>query len=261
MFFRLRLTALLLVLFGVLGYAWRDVSQRRARNDWDAAVDVGLVLLQADPLEPGALEALVRESSVLETRLASEFARYRNTTLTPFRLKTYGPIEVHSLPPKPEGGLLGTAKFGAELWWYLRGINEQAHLPRPRPDTVVYILAHRPKSRAFESVEGLSQQGGRVGIVEVELDREMASFAMFVVAHELFHTLGANDKYDAAGYALLPSGLGEPDRIPRFPQRYAEVMARNLVVAPGVERPPNSLDELRVGPTTAQEIGWVKGSR
>lgn len=261
LFFRLRVTALLLLLVGVLGYAWRDVSQRRARNDWDAAVDVGLVILQADELDPGAIDELVRESSVLEGRLASEFARYRGTSLSPFRLTTYGPISVGSMPPKPQNGILGTARFGAELWWYLRGIDEQVQLRRSRPDAVVYILAHRPRSAARESVEGLSQQGGRVGIVEVELDREMASFAMFVVAHELFHTLGANDKYDAAGNALLPTGLGDPNQVPQFPQRYAEVMARNLVLSPGNERPPNSLDELRVGPTTAREIGWIQGPR
>ena len=45
----------------------------------------------------------------------------------------------------------------------------------------------------------------------------MADFALFVAAHELFHTLGATDKYDASGAALVPSGLAEPDLNPLVP--------------------------------------------
>ena len=61
----------------------------------------------------------------------------------------------------------------------------------------------------------------------------MVDFALFVFAHELMHTLGATDKYDGAGAALIPSGLAEPDAVPRFPQRFVEVMARNRPVAAG----------------------------
>ena len=38
-------------------------------------------------------------------------------------------------------------------------------------------------------------------------DADSADFALVVVAHELFHTLGAEDKYDAQGRALVPLGL------------------------------------------------------
>jgi hypothetical protein len=38
-------------------------------------------------------------------------------------------------------------------------------------------------------------------------------------------------------------------------------MARNVVLGPGSERPADSLDELRVGAATAQEIGWLGASR
>lgn len=107
-------------------------------------------------------------------------------------------------------------------------------------------------------VEGESEEGGRVGVVDVELDDSMADFALFVATHELFHTLGATDKYDEAGRTLLPAGLAEPSRVPLLPQAYAEVMARNRPVGPGLEVPPESLDELAVGPATAREIGWTR---
>jgi hypothetical protein len=95
-----------------------------------------------------------------------------------------------------------------------------------------------------------------VGLVEVELDATMVDFALFVAAHELLHTLGATDRYDDAGEPLVPEGLADPDLEPRYPQHATEVMARHRAVAPGRSKPPESLDELVVGDTTAREIGW-----
>jgi hypothetical protein len=107
-------------------------------------------------------------------------------------------------------------------------------------------------------VEGEGQQGGRLGAVEVDLDGSMVDFALFVAAHELFHTLGATDKYDASGRTLMPAGLASPMLRPLFPQPCAEVMARNRPVGPGSEQPPDRLDELGVGPLTAREVGWLR---
>jgi hypothetical protein len=95
-----------------------------------------------------------------------------------------------------------------------------------------------------------------VGVARADIDASMLDFALFVAAHELFHTLGASDKYDATGHATFPGGFAEPERIPLYPQRGAELMARNLPLSPTSERPPETLDELWVGDATATEIGW-----
>ena len=76
-------------------------------------------------------------------------------------------------------------------------------------------------------------------------------------AHELFHLLGADDRYGPDGNAIIPDGLGDPDREPLYPQDGAEIMARGRVIAPGREAPPGDLVELRVGAPTAREIGWL----
>ncbi|HVY46646.1 MAG TPA: hypothetical protein VHB21_12245, partial [Minicystis sp.] len=108
-------------------------------------------------------------------------------------------------------------------------------------------------------VEGESEEGGRIGTVTVELDPGMADLALTVVTHELMHTLGATDEYDATtGLARDPGGLAEPDRVPRYPQRFVEVMARGRPVRPGDERLPDTLDDVAVGPATAAEIGWAR---
>jgi hypothetical protein len=119
------------------------------------------------------------------------------------------------------------------------------------------LVLRAPRDKGIAWVEGSSELGGRVGVARIDLDPSSVDLALFVTTHEFFHTLGASDKYDATGRALIPQGLVEPDRVPPFPQRYAEVMARNLVLAPGSERVPESLAELGVGIETAREIGWT----
>lgn len=91
----------------------------------------------------------------------------------------------------------------------------------------------------------------------------MADLTLFVVAHELMHTLGAGDRYDESGRTRIPDGLADPTLSPLYPQRAAEIMARNRVVsiAPWKEVVPETLDELAVGPTTASEIGWGPARR
>jgi hypothetical protein len=71
------------------------------------------------------------------------------------------------------------------------------------------------------------------------------------------HTLGATDKYDARGHAVVPHGLADPDQQPLYPQSHVEIMARNRPLALGQEVLPESLEELRVGSKTAREIGWL----
>jgi hypothetical protein len=177
----------------------------------------------------------------------------------PFMFTFVGPVDAGESPPKAVGaGWIAAARHAWEIWRWTARIDGLTGQDKSAYDSRIYVVARPPASEEREMVEGESEEGGRVGVVEVELDESMADFGLFVVTHELFHTLGATDKYDETGRALVPAGLAEPNRVPRWPQPYAEVMARNRPVGPGVEVPPESLDELAVGPVTAHEIGWTQ---
>jgi hypothetical protein len=57
---------------------------------------------------------------------------------------------------------------------------------------------------------------------------------------------------------MVPAGLAEPGLLPRYPQRAAEIMVGEVPEAADQGRLVESLDEVRVGPVTAMEIGWSR---
>lgn len=257
-FFRARVAFLLVVLAIVALWAWRDVRSRRERNSWDRPLSVALVLVRRGPIGNEAATAFAARIPELDARMADERRRYGESAMHPFVFTYVGPVDAVEGPPLSGEGWLDAAKHAFALWRWTSAVDSVAHLDSSAYDSRVYVVARPPASAQRELIEGESQEGGRLGTVEVELDSSMADFALFVAAHELFHTLGASDKYDAAGRTLVPQGLAEPNLVPTYPQRFAEIMARNRPIAPGVEEPPVSLEELAVGPATALEIGWTR---
>lgn len=257
--FRVRVSVLLAILVGVVAFAVRDVQRRRARNDWGRPLDVALVILRVGAVDDAAVASLRGRVPALAERLGAERRRYAPGAELPFRFTVFGPLDVKRAPPVPAGnGLFDLARQAYEQWRYLRQVDGALFLDPGAFDARVYVAARSPQSARRSQVEGTGEQGGRVGSVRVELGEGMEDFALFVATHELMHVLGATDKYGAEGLALVPEGLAEPELSPRYPQRFAEVMARGRPVAPGDEAVPESLDELSVGPATAREIGWLR---
>lgn len=248
------------MLFVVSLWAWRDVHSRRARNAWERPLSIAIVLVRRGPLDDAAVSSFRRRVTALEVRLTDECHRYRSGPTRPFALTFVGPIDDAEDPPQTGGeGLIDAAKESWALWRWASRIDREAGIDAGGYDSRIYVAAREPQPQDDrDTVEGEGQQGGRLGAVEVDLDGSMVDFALFVAAHELFHTLGATDKYDAAGRTLVPAGLASPTLRPLFPQPCAEVMARNRPVGPGSEQPPDRLDELGVGPLTAREVGWLR---
>lgn len=257
LFFRIRVAVLLFVLFVVVLYAIRDIRSRGARKDWDHTLDVAIVLLRDGNVDPAALESVRERAPALADRLNAEMRRYRTVGPPPFRFHVKGPIDGVRPPPAAAGdGVVDLAKGSAALATWLGEVDPRAGVVPDHYDTRIYVTVRPGDPRSRSMFEGMSEENGRVGLVSVELDATMVDTTLFVVAHELMHTLGATDRYDASGHTLIPAGLPEPDRSPLYPQRFAEVMARNRVVAAGREVVPETIGELAVGSDTAKEIGW-----
>jgi len=257
-FFRARVAVLLSILLGVSLWACTDYYQRRARTTWQRPLRVALILVERESINPSTIVLLTRRAHELERRLASEYKRHDGRDFTPFAITVTRPVRVDRAPPNlREPGALGLLRDTCARWRWTRDVDSRASVAAGDFDARIYLVM-KPAEHGLAFVEGESEYGGRVGIAQADIDPEMIDFSLFVAAHELMHTLGATDKYDASGRALFPAGFAEPERSPLYPQPAAEIMARNVPVSPSVERPPSTLDELFVGELTARELGWHK---
>jgi hypothetical protein len=274
-FFRMRVAFLSSVLVAVLIYAGRDYSARHARTHWGRPLEVALVLLHAgseraaesagarslepEPgaLDPEALATFIDRVPALEQALRREFERYGGA-FRPIHFTIFGPALERAAPPAASAhpGWLEPLRVSYDLWQFARASDAASGVDGAF-DGKIYVALSAPRSARRALVEGLGQDGGRVAVTRLELSVNSVDFGLFVVAHELLHLLGASDRYGDDGSALVPDGLGDPEREPLYPQDSVEVMARGRVLAPGREQPASDLDELRVGRRTASEIGWL----
>lgn len=257
-FYLARVAVLLTLLASVIIYALRDHAARRARLAWQRPLEIALVLLARGELDADALGAFERRVPELELALEREFQRYGGG-FRPFRFHSFGPAAEGEVPPRASAapGAFEPLRVSYALFWFARHSDQAAHVSGAF-DGKIYVVLSPPRSQKRALVEGLGQDGGRIAVTSIELSEDSVDFGLFVVTHELLHLLGASDRYAPDGTALLPEGLGDPEREPLYPQDSAEVMARGRVIEPGLEVPPGDLAELRVGPQTAAEIGWLR---
>jgi len=249
---------LLSVLVGVLLWAAHDWWRRRERRAWTQPLRVALVLVEREPVPDATMTALTSRAFELERRLTQEFARHGGRSAAPFSLVVKGPIQSHTDPPHvTEEDVWGLLRHSYALWRWTRDLDERGGVEWRGYDARIYLVL-KPSRGELNFVEGESEDGGRIGIAQADIDDGMLDFALFVAAHELFHTLGASDKYDAAGRPIFPNGFAAPAQAPLYPQPGAELMARNLPLSPTAERPPETLEELWIGAQTAREVGWLE---
>lgn len=233
---------------------------RKARTEWRQPVIVA-VFVSGDVGEEHV--AALRESlEAIGDRLSAERARYLpGREGAPFAFNLHGPLHPARLPPSepPEPSWIARALHAWELWRAERAVFEKAPGFDPAlADVRIHVLATRRRGDGPSSAEGIGAAGGEVGVVRVSLDASEAFLAATAAVHEALHCLGATDKYDAAGHAAVPEGLAEPGLVPRYPQRFAEIMVGELPTGPASGRLPTGPAELAVGPETAAEIGWAE---
>jgi hypothetical protein len=252
---KLRLAFLVALLLVTVIYALHDISSRRARNEWARTLGVAFVIVTDGAVDRSTVSRLRARIAALSSRLTDEHRRYRPGAPSPFAFVVYGPgATARAVPAPPGAGVFAALKHAYALRRFTSGMDDALSVPTRGFDSRLYLVVRPPSDHAL--VEGMSEHGGRVAVALAELDDETVDTALIVAAHELLHTVGAHDHYGSDGRALVPSGLAEPERVPLYPQRAVEVMARNRPISETEEVRPVSLEELAVGEATAREIGW-----
>jgi len=254
-----RVAALLVLLAVVVMWASSRQAARRVRTAWERPVTVAVLVL--GEATPAAMARLRGALDDLAHRLSSDRAAYApGAAGETFVVELVGPLHPGRLPPidPPGPGPVDRALHALDLWRAARAAHAAAPGFDPGAwDVRVYLLAAAPEEDAPRFAEGIGELGGELGVVRARFDEQEATLAAAATFHEAFHCLGASDKYDPSGHAVLPGGLAEPDLSPVFPQRLAELMVGEVPLGPARGRLPHSVAELGVGPVTAAEIGWL----
>ncbi|MBT8083931.1 MAG: hypothetical protein HKN35_11915 [Woeseia sp.] len=256
MFRVVRITLLLLLLIFVSGTTW--LAQARS-TDWNNSLWVKIYPINGDGSAASRryIENLdVALFAEIESFLAREVSRYGVSLERPVRIEL-GEIIDQQPPDVPlANSRLSIMAWSLKMrWWAHRAASPQ---DSPAPDVRIFV-------RYFEAREGarlensVGLQKGMVGLVNAYTGRRQIGSNNVVIAHEFLHTLGATDKYDpASGLPRYPDGFAEPELLPLFPQRFAELMGGRIAVADQQAIVPSSLEYVLIGPDTAAEIRLVR---
>lgn len=257
MFRKFRILLLLLVLATVGLGAWRANSRLTA---WEHSVHVAIYPIAADdsPATARFVGELNNDSfAEIGEWLQEESKRHERAVLQPVMLHLAPALnEKPPLPPQP-GSALDILQWSLQLrWWASR----HDAIAGPNPQVRLFVLFHDPeRTPALPHSTGLSK--GQLGVIHTFASRQQRKQNLVVIAHELLHTFGASDKYDPVTLQpTYPQGYAEPQRQPRLPQAFAEIMGGRTPLAAGESEIPASLAETLIGRETAQEIGLLRST-
>ena len=250
----LRISVLLLVLLVVAAQAWFD---RFSTTRWQRTVFVGAFPVSADasPVTADYLAQLDQgKIDEVSDFVNAEARRYGVGVDEPIELQLYPTLA--SAPPAldPGAGILTRIIWSLRLRYYRSRALTAAS---PRPKIALFLLYHDP-ALASSLPHSAGLQRGLTAVVHLFASRSQEAQNRIVITHELLHTFGATDKYDlATGLPTYPDGFADPQLMPRYPQQLAEIMAARMPLSAAQARLPDSLEDERVGPLTAREIGWI----
>jgi hypothetical protein len=239
--------------------AWSNWYDMLSTTDWDETLTVGVFPI--DDASDTTTDAYLRrltdaDVADIDAFFSEEAERFGLGLAQPVRVKMYPPVSESPPQRDADAGVLAT------MWWSLRMRLYASRASRasglPPPQIRIFVHFHNPEFTQ-QVPHSVGLQKGLVGVVHAYGSAELRGSNNVVIAHEILHTLGATDKYDARTLApLYPSGFAEPEREPRYPQRFTEIMAGRYAVSADEIEMPESLDSVLVGEATALEIRWVK---
>ena len=255
MFKALRILILLFILVVVGAGTWLT---RLRTTAWEQPLRVAIFPINADA--SSATERYIRSLRVdafepIARFMRQEAARYGLALSTP--VEVFLAPEVGKVPPPPPfgGNALRVALWSLQMR-YWAWVN--AAFDGPKPHVRMFVLYHDP-DRVTRLSHSLGLQKGLIGVVNAFASEGQAAQNDVVIAHEMLHTLGATDKYDPrTNQPAFPDGYADPQRQPRLPQDFAEIMAGRAPVTEDRAEMPDSLEAVLVGAKTAREINWVR---
>jgi hypothetical protein len=250
----LRIVVLLLILATVIQQTWLEKADLAWKDNFYVAV------------YPVNVDGSAKVSAYLRTLTRDDFepiAEYFAEEAAPYHLGLRRPIEVQlgaqvdSIPPAPpiDGSKLDAIVWSLKFRYFAWKNSPKVNV---KPRIRLYLLYYDPDAHPVLS-HSTALNKGRIGRVNLFGDSSYAKQNLVILAHELLHTLNATDKYDlSTTLPAYPDGFAEPDKIPLYPQNFAELMGGRVPLSETQASIPKSLKQTLVGDKTAREIGWLK---
>lgn len=254
MFKKIRIFVLLMIFATVVQQTFLD----KADLDWKDNFYVAVYPINANSSsEVGAyIKSLTRDDfEQMAEYFAEEGARYNLGMRRPVEVQL-GDV-VNEIPPAPpqDGSVLNTIIWSLKFRLFAFNNSPKVNV---KPDIKLYLLYHDPITTPVLS-HSTALNKGRIGRVNLFGNTAYTKQNLVITAHELLHTLTASDKYDlATTLPIYPDGYAEPDKQPRYPQDFAELMGGRIPVNESKAEIPKSLSQTLIGEKTAREIGWLK---
>lgn len=251
---KIRIIILLLILATVVQQTWLDKADLAWKHNLYVAV------------YPVNVDGSVKVSTYLHTLTRNDFepvAEYFAEEAEPYHLGLRHPIElelgaeVNNFPPAPpnDSSVLSTIIWSLKFRYFAWSNSPKVNV---KPDIRLYLLYYDPITHPILS-HSTALNKGRIGRVNLFGDGEYDKQNLVILSHELLHTLNATDKYDLSNnLPIYPDGYAEPDKAPRYPQSFAELMGGRVPISESKAIIPKSLGQTMVGVRTAREIGWLK---
>lgn len=247
-FRRVRIGILLLILALVAADAWH--TKRRVQK-WTEPLPIRVHPIAASPDAEAYVRGLTVEAfAALAPFFDREAQRYEVYGSPVITVEIGEEVTVLPPTPPPEPGVWSAIDFSLRLrfWaWRQAGSHDG-----PR----VFVIYHPPQEGlVLDHSYGLPE--GLIGVVNAFASARAEGSNQVVIAHEVLHTVGATDKYDASGMPLYPEGYADPGQQPPLPQSRAELMAGRIPISPTEAMIPNSLEDCVVNEATAREVRWI----
>lgn len=193
----------------------------------------------------------------VEIFFGSEYQRYTGKNEKPIRFDVKGPIRT----PKrlSSRSMILDILGGYSLIDIFSTAAQNQGVESGKSGRTIFVYFHPFQSGddgvVFPIEYGKKRENG-IGVVYFPMDRRYINEGVFSITHEVGHVFGASDKYDIESGRPLPWGVVEPDR--GYEQQFAELMARTISVTQSSTKAPESLDYVKIGASTAKELGWTK---
>ena len=247
---------ILLSIFAALAFYAK--TQKLKSRSWSESLQ--LVIYPINDEDSPDVEEYIQQ---LDTTAFSEIDQFFKNEAEHYSLNIDQPTvtrlgEVMQLHP-PAAPVPGSS-FVKIIWWGLRfrywayknTPDDKSNLHRVR----IFLLYHETEEdKLLPHSLGLNK--GLLIIAHVFASQNQEQQNNIVIAHELLHTVGASDKYDAINQPVFPEGYAEPDNIPLYPQLLAEIMSAKIPLSASQSIMAASLKQCIIGQKTADEINWL----